>query len=186
MSGIKNPFPKLMMLVQGIKFGKKCSFYGMPVIIQKNKGSIVIGQNVTINSSFTSNFIGLYQRSVIIARDGGRIVIGDNTGLSGATIYARNLIKIGKGTLIGANTKILDNDFHPVDPELRRINPNDSIKSKPVVIGDNVFIGCNTIILKGVTIGDNSVIGAGSVITCDIPAASLAAGNPARIIRSLQ
>ena len=56
---------------------------------------------------------------------------------------------------------------------------------KPVSIGENVFIGCNSIILKGATIGDNTTIGAGSVVSGTIPANCIAAGNPARVIKRL-
>ena len=73
---------------------------------------------------------------------------------------------------------IADNDFHPIKPEGRRYNSNvDDIAAKPVVIGDNVFIGTRSMILKGVNIGENSVIGAGSVVVSDIPAGVVAAGN---------
>jgi acetyltransferase-like isoleucine patch superfamily enzyme len=72
----------------------------------------------------------------------------------------------------------VDSDFHgyPLDE-------NKPAKSAPVDIGDHVFIGARTIILKGVKIGNRSVIGAGSVVTTDIPENCLAAGNPARVIR---
>ena len=168
------------MRLQGIPYGVGCRFVGMPVILKAGGGSMRLGKRVCVNSSFLSNLIGLYQRTIIFARDGGVIEIGDDVGISGATIYARSSIKIGDGTLIGGNTKILDNDFHPVDADVRRENPNAAIPSKPIVIGKNVFIGCNCLILKGVTIGDDAVIGAGSVVTKDVPAGCVAAGNPAK------
>lgn len=113
------------------------------------------------------------------------IEIGDNVGASGVTIYARDSIKIGSNTRIGGNSKILDNDFHPVDPEMRLHASNENMKVRPIVIGENVFIGCNCLILKGTEIGDNTTIGAGSVVTGKIPANCIAAGNPARVIKVL-
>lgn len=177
--------PKLIMNFQKIAYGKRCQFYGLTIMIKSPKGKISIGDGVRIRSSFFSNFIGLYQRSILITKDNGEISIGNRTGMSGVTVYARNKITIGQGCLIGANTKILDNDFHPIDPEIRRVTPGSNIPSKPINIGDNVFVGCNTLILKGVSIGDNSTIGAGSVVTGSIPSNCVAAGNPARVIRYL-
>ena len=89
---------------------------------------------------------------------------------------------------IGGNVRIYDHDFHAVNYLARRDSQLDmtQCKSAPVVIGDDVFIGANSIILKGVTIGDRSIIGAGSVVSLkEIPPDSLVAGNPARILRNL-
>lgn len=95
-------------------------------------------------------------------------------------------IRIGDMCLIGANVTIADTDFHAISPSGRRYN-NDprAISCSPVLIGDNVFLGTGTIVLKGVRIGDNSIIGAGSVVTADIPPNSIAAGNPARVLREI-
>ena len=59
-------------------------------------------------------------------------------------------------------------------------------KTAPIIIGKNCFVGCNTLILKGVAIGDNSTVGAGSVVTKNIPANVIAAGNPAKVIKMLE
>ena len=106
--------------------------------------------------------------------------------MSGVTIYAREGITIGERCVIGGNVKILDNDFHPVDPALRISNPCENYGKAPIVIGNNVFVGCNSLILKGVTIGENSVIGAGSVVCNSVPANCVVAGNPARIVKRLK
>ena len=177
--------PKLMMWVQGIKYGKNCTFHGLPIIAKNKNAAITIGDGCRIRSSFISNLIGLYQRTVICAKGNGTINIGKDVGMSGVTIYAREAITIGDKCLIGANTKILDNDFHPIDPEVRRRTPGEYIASKPITIGENVFIGCNVLILKGVTIGNNSVIGAGSVVVKDIPPNCVGGGNPAKVIKML-
>lgn len=183
MAGIPNPLPKLMMKIQGIKYGKNIKFFGIPVIIKSKDSSIEIGDNLIVNSSFLSNLVGLYSRSIIIARNGGKIEIGSNVGISGTTIYCREKITIGSNTMIGGNTKIVDNDFHPSDPEARAKNPNKNMGIKPVKIGSNVFIGCNCLILKGAEIGSNSTIGAGSVVCGKIPDNCIAAGNPAKIVK---
>lgn len=183
MAGIANPIPKIFIRLQKIKCGKNSRFYGLPVIIKGKNSSISIGDNFTVNSSFLSNLIGLYQRTIIFARDGGHIEIGSNVGLSGVTIYSREAVKIGDNTLVGGNTKIIDNDFHPVDPVLRQQNVSENINKRPINIGNNVFIGCNCLIMKGSDIGENSTIGAGSVVCGKIPPNCIAAGNPAKVIK---
>jgi maltose O-acetyltransferase len=90
-------------------------------------------------------------------------------------------ITIGRDVQIGPNVQLLT-PTHPVDPELRLAKYE---AAKPIVIGDNVWLGGGAIVLAGVSIGDNSVIGAGAVVTRDVPANVVAAGNPARVIRRI-
>lgn len=90
-------------------------------------------------------------------------------------------ITIGEDCQIGPNVQLLT-PTHPVEPQPRR----DRLEAaKPISIGDNVWLGGGAIILPGVTIGDNSVIGAGAVVTRDVPANSVALGNPARVVREI-
>jgi acetyltransferase-like isoleucine patch superfamily enzyme len=175
---------KIFMILNKIKFGEKLKIKGFPVIYKSKKSTLIIGNNVTIKSGFLSNLIGLYQRTIIITRtDNSFIKIGNNVGMSGATIYAREKIVIGDNTLIGANVKILDNDFHPVNNAARLSNDDRFIKSAPVMIGKNCFIGVNSIILKGSTIGDNTIVGAGSIVSGNFGSNLIIGGNPARIIK---
>lgn len=90
-------------------------------------------------------------------------------------------VTIGNDVLIGPGTHIYTAS-HPLDYEARK----NSNLSKPVTIGDNCWIGGQVVICPGVTIGEGSVIGAGSVVTKDIPAHCMAAGNPARVIKNLK
>lgn len=90
-------------------------------------------------------------------------------------------ITIGRDVQIGPNVQLLT-PTHPVEPGPRRAKWE---AAKPIVIGDNVWLGGGAIIMPGVTIGENSVIGAGAVVTKDIPANVVAVGNPARVIRSI-
>ena len=103
-----------------VKYGEKFLLKGLPFIYNRKGSSITIGNNCIIKSSFLSNLVGLYSRTILLTRlPGASIDIGDNVGISGATIYARSSIVIGRNTNIGGNVKILDNDFHPVDPAER-------------------------------------------------------------------
>ena len=184
---------KLIMKATKVKYGKQLLLKGVPVIFNKSGAELTIGDGVTIKSSFLSNLVGLYSRTIIVTRaPGAYIRIGNNVGMSGVTIYARKGIEIGDNTAIGGNTKILDNDFHPIEVEERNRlladeNGGDSelVPSRPIKIGKNCFIGCNAIILKGTELGDGCVVGAGAVVSGKFDANSVIVGNPARVIRTL-
>lgn len=111
---------------------------------------------------------------------GYNITIGESVMLNyGCVILDVCSVSIGDHTLIGPNTHIYT-ACHSLDAQERL---NDVEFGKPVTIGANVWIGGNCCILPGVTIGDNTIIGAGSIVTKDIPANVIAAGNPCRVIR---
>jgi hypothetical protein len=82
--------------------------------------------------------------------------------------------------MFAASSYITDSDWHDIYDRTKTVGT-----SLPVILGDNVWIGDGAKVCKGVTIGDNSVIGAGAIVTSDIPANSIAAGNPARVIKPL-
>lgn len=185
---------KIIMKATKVKYGKRLLLKGLPVIFNKSGASIRIGDNCTIKSSFLSNLVGLYSRTIIVTRaPEAEIVIGNNVGISGATIYARKRITIGDNTCIGGNAKIVDNDFHPIEWQIRNKllsdmrggDATDLIPAKEINIGKNCFIGCNSIILKGSVIGDGCVVGAGAVVSGKFGDNCVIAGNPARVIRYL-
>jgi acetyltransferase-like isoleucine patch superfamily enzyme len=105
--------------------------------------------------------------------------MGANSGASGAVLCAGLSIEIGEGTLIGSGAMILDNDFHILTAGGWREEMRSNARA--IQIGRDVFIGARAIILKGVTIGDRATIGAGSVVTRNVPANCVAAGNPASV-----
>lgn len=181
----KSHLPKLLLRLNKVNYGKNLRLTGWPFIFRFPKSEIIIGENCKINSNFFSNLLGLYQRTILIARDGGRICIGDSVGISGTTIYSRSKVSIGNHSLIGANCKIMDNDMHSLDVEERNNDVFTNLVCKDVIIGNNVFVGCNCIILKGTEIGDNSIVGAGSVVSGKFPENVVIAGNPARVIREV-
>lgn len=185
---------KILMKITKVKYGKNLLLKGVPVIFNKSGANLTIGDNVTVKSSFLSNLVGLYSRTIIVTRaPGAEIIIGNSVGISGATIYARSKIEIDENTCIGGNTKILDNDFHPIEVEARNRLLHDSnggdselVPSKPIRIGKNCFIGCNSIILKGTVLGDGCVVGAGAVVSGKFEDNCVIAGNPARVIKRLK
>lgn len=177
---------KIILKLTKVKYGKSLCLKGVPLIYNKKGATLEIGDECMIKSSFLSNLVGLYSRTIIVTREPkAKIKIGNNVGISGATIYARKEIVIGDNTNIGGNTKILDNDFHPIEVEARMANDREKIGTKPISIGKNCFIGCNSLILKGTQLGDNCVVGAGAVVCGTFDANSVIAGNPARVIRKL-
>ncbi len=168
----------------GCIVGKKFVVDGKLWLWLQKKNSIKIGDNVKINSRFGSNLVGLTNPTIFQCFESGNINIGSGCGLSSVVISARSGISIGCNTIIGGNTRIFDHDFHSIDYSKRSDNKVDqkNVKSIPILIGENVFIGTNVLILKGVKIGDRSVIGAGSVVTTDIDSDQIWAGNPAKKI----
>jgi len=176
--------PRVLLKLNKVKYGKKFRMVGWPFIFRFPKAKITIGDNVKFNSNFWSNLLGINHKTIIIARGSAEVTIGNNVGISGAAIYAHDKIEIGDNCLIGANVKIIDNDFHPIDP-VARLNSDPNIPHAPVTIGKNVFIGMNSIILKGTVIGDNCVVGAGSVVHGKFEDNCIIAGNPARAVKYL-
>jgi len=117
------------------------------------------------------------------------ISIGENTFVNTNCMFIdNNNITIGKNGLIGPYVQIYTAE-HPLKASDRIIKENDKTSyltsSKPVTIGDNVWIGGNSVIFPGVTIGNNVTIGAGSVVTKNIPDDVLAFGNPCKVQRKL-
>jgi acetyltransferase-like isoleucine patch superfamily enzyme len=150
-----------------------------------NKGSIVFGKNLKINSHSLKNIIGGDTRSSIIVKKKASLQIGENFKMSNSAIYCAEKITIGDNVMIGGSCRIWDTDFHPLDSKSRMDNPNEDYSTKPIVIADNVFIGGFSIILKGVVIGDGSIIGAGSVVSKSVPPGEIWGGNPAAFIKKI-
>jgi acetyltransferase-like isoleucine patch superfamily enzyme len=128
----------------------------------------------------------------------GQVTVGDFTLLNGALVMCEDKIDIGSNCLISWNVGMADSDFHPLDPAQRLIDaravapflkdrpPRPKLKTVPVKICDNVWIGMNAIILKGVMVGENSVVAAGSVVTKSVPPNTVVAGNPAVVVKTFQ
>jgi len=132
-------------------------------------GSIQLGFQNRFNSSLNSNLVRLYKLCTISAGKNTVLSIGNHTGFSGVSIYCQSEIAIGDYVNCGGNVGIRDTDFHPLNYEDRRVHDIIKIASWPIYISNNVFIGANSIILKGVKIGDRALIEAESVVTKDIP-----------------
>ena len=168
----------------GVKHGEGLFFLGKTIIRTRHSGEIVIGDNVVFNSQCNTNLVGLLGPTIIDTRGGGRIEVGNNSGFSSVVMSSRSSITIGSDVKVGGNVRILDHDFHSVESDYRRgFEDSAHIRTLPVVIGDDVFIGTNAIILKGSRIGARSIVAAGSVVFgLEIPPDSIIKGNPAQVV----
>lgn len=147
------------------------------------------GSKLTIGSE-----TGIY--AVLVTENSeAEIVIGSRTFIGKSQIISANKIVIGDDVLIAWDCNIYDYNGHAMEWHQRKNDVLDwyhgrpkkwsNILQKSIIIKDKVWIGMGCIILKGVTIGEGAVIGAGSVVTKDVPAWSVVAGNPARVIKTI-
>ncbi len=126
----------------------------------------------------------------------GRISIGRCTMINVAWLICDDLIEIGDHVLISWNAVLMDSYRQSTDPVIRRqqlerfwhdrIEPDEIVQPQPIRIGNAAWIGFDSIILPGVTVGEGSIVGCRSVVTEDVPPYTIAAGNPARIIRQIE
>lgn len=157
----------------------------------ENKTYLTIGKNCIVSGDY------------IFESNEGFISIGDHCFIGGGTFISRSKIEIGDNVTIAWGGTIYDHDSHSVsyldrrkdiDNELEDIRNGrnfilnkdwSNVKTAPIKICNDAWIGMNVVILKGVTIGEGAIIGAGSIVTHDVPAWTMAAGNPAKIIKSI-
>lgn len=183
-------FNRLYFRWKGICFGQNIQVYNK-VYLTGKRGQIIIGDNFHLTSGDCINPLCRNIRGCIHTdKSSSTIVIGNHVGMSSPCIWIHDRLTIGNHVNIGGNCIIMDTDVHQMDYVARRgekvenaDDANTKVQSAPVTIEDNVWIGANCIVLKGVTIGARSIIGAGSIVTKDIPADCIAAGNPCRVIR---
>lgn len=138
--------------------------------LHNERGTFKIGANAEIISGDFAIHYGCH----VNVESGAKLTLQSGYMNSGCWIVCAKSISIGQNVCIANEVIIRDNDAHA-------INGNQSVA--PVAIGDHVWIGTRALILKGVTIGDGAIVAAGSVVTHDVPAHSLVAGVPAKIIK---
>lgn len=184
--GIRRLRAKALLFGVEVGHGVRCSG---PVILGRWPGSrIRIGAECSLVSgsrrcTASTLFAPVRLRTF---SPSAQILLEEGVELSGTSITARSqTIHIGRQTLIGPNCTLVDADFHALWPPETRSREPDPQRDAAVNIGEHVWIGMRSVILKGVTIGNGAIIAAGSVVTRDVPAACLAAGAPARVIKCL-
>lgn len=175
--------------------------------INAKKNSTLIGANhhfsrmtrIILDDGATKKNIilheGAWADGTIHVQNRGVVIMHPHSKIDDTTkILCVDKVEIGAYTAIASGTTICDNNNHPISPSYRkkmRLTPakDDMRKWKhsahsPIIIGENCWIGTNVRICKGVTIGDNSVVAACSVVTKDVPANCIVAGNPAKIVKN--
>ena len=158
----------------------------------QNKNYLTIGANCIVSGQF------------VFESNEGYVKIGEHTYIGGGTFISRSGIEIGNNVTIAWGGTFYDHDSHSLDYMKRRKDIDDElgdirngrnfiqnkdwsdVNSRPIKICDDAWIGMNVIILKGVTVGEGAIVGAGSVVTKDVPAWTVAAGNPARVVKELR
>lgn len=140
----------------------------------------------------------------IFESDEGYVSVGEHSYIGDSSFICRSGIEIGNNVTIAWGGYIYDHDSHSLNYQERRNDIEDelydirtgnnfilhkkwrTVNSKPIKICDDAWIGMNVIILKGVTVGEGAIVGAGSVVTKDVPAWTVVAGNPAQIVKRLK
>ncbi|GEM_PF-391060 len=151
-------------------------------IIQKCPGSrIILREGVTLVSRCEGNVAGVNHPVILATLTKDAVIELTGCGISGSSICAATRVQIGRHSGLGANSSIYDTDFHRIDPvERRRQRSVVEADTAPVILGEDVWVAANVLILKGVTIGDAAVVGAGSVVTRSVAPFEIVAGNPAK------
>ena len=153
----------------------------------KGNNKVILGDNFTLSSGGGYNALARNIKASIELEKNAIIEIGNNVGLSSPCLRIYDYLKIGNNVKIGADVIILDSDGHSLSYKQRRNGSTDrpNAKKSGIIIGNDVLVGTRSIILKGVSIGDRTVIGSGSVVVKSIPSDCIAAGNPCKIIKTL-
>lgn len=164
-------------IIKAIILGKITNFlYRLGCKTLRVDGKLTLSRPAK-NTSIQLGYKVRLRRNVGIYLDGenATLTIGDKTMINRRSeICCKERISIGSSCAISWDVCIMDTDYHFIEGVSN---------TAPVVIGDNVWIGCKSIILKGVTIGDGAVIAAGSVVTSDVPKNCVVGGNPAKILK---
>lgn len=157
--------------------GRKITVGDRP-IFWRGRPTIAVYGSLTVGNDW--KMFGLPYPGRITIGPGAAIKVGNNFGVNyGVEIYAAKSITMGDNTMVGDLVTIYDTAFHSVDE-------GSEPRVAPVTIGDNVWLGRGSLVLPGVTIGDHSVVAAGAVVTKDVPARTVVAGNPARPVREVK
>lgn len=155
---------------KGIEFLFNCSWLKIdpaPSVLAVDKGARL---------EVTNNF-KIFSGAAVYVNKNARLIFGSGYINNNLTLHCFEQIEIGEDVAIAEHVIIRDSDNHIITKN------DDCIMTKPIRIGNHVWIGIRAIILKGVTIGDGAIIAAGAVVTRDVPPCCLAAGVPARVIK---
>jgi acetyltransferase-like isoleucine patch superfamily enzyme len=204
-------FKNLFIKIKGNKELKISAIDNLVSLGQIFIGDNTIYRNLKVNirkKDFAKTFLTIGNDSVIngdfiFENENGIILIGDRTFIGGGGKFISiNNIQVGNDVLISWGCTLMDNNAHSLKWSEREndvlqwkrgIEENkigeykswESVKSAPIIIEDKTWIGFEVVILKGVTIGEGAIVGSRSVVTKDVPAWTIVAGNPAKVVRTI-
>jgi acetyltransferase-like isoleucine patch superfamily enzyme len=169
-------------LPSNVELGRSCFI--------ERKESFQRFRSIQPSGLFLGDRVHVYTWTVFNVEPAGVVVVGDDSVLVGAVFMCAQSIVVGSRVVISYHVTIADCDFHPIDPESRRLDAianapgsdpglRPPLVAKPVVIEDDAWIGVGAIVLKGVRIGRGARVLAGAVVTRDVPPFATVAGNPA-------
>ena len=177
---------RLYLRCWGVEVGSGLILCSFPICRRSRGARIRLGSNVAISNKIDENLVGISHRTVLAAvGEKAELTIGDRVGISGAILFSTCSITIEDYVNIGVGVKIYDSDFHPIDAMARRIHDKSQIKSAPVRICQDAWLGAESMILKGVTVGARSIVAARAVVVKDVPEDCIVAGVPAQIVARL-
>ena len=145
----------------------------------KMVGSLYIAKG----ASLEVDAFDVYAGSRINVNAGAKLSLGSGYMNHDCVIDCFDSISIGHHVVISERVVLRDSDNHTIK-DMEAISSDESAVTAPIVIGDHVWVGMNTIVLKGVTIGEGAVVAAGSVVNKDIPPHCLVAGVPAKVVKT--
>lgn len=161
--------------VARVYIGKYSTICGS-VIAARGKGAIKIGNNCHLSNYYDAP-------NIINSRgNDGCITIGNQCYFNGTIMLSESSIELEKLCMVSDAT-IMDTDAHSID--IDRWSPNAKVRTKPIYIGENAWIGSKSAVLKGVTIGKNSVVGFGTIVRQKVPENVVVIGNPQQIVKHL-
>lgn len=171
---------------RGVKVGQRLAMRQLPLLRVCRGSSIAIGDDCTIHNKTWQNIAGILHKTIIATTDPrAKISIGNKVGISGAIIVASTSIRIEDEVMLGANVKIYDSDFHPLDFHARMGDDAVEVGRGSVVVRRGAWVGADAILLKGAQIGEYAVVGARSVVTGPVERCCVFAGNPAKFVKRL-
>jgi len=189
---IRNLINNLLISRNSAKIKKLVTLKGSSYHFRKTS-SIVLDDGSDRTDIILGDTVWMY--GTLASQNHGKIYFGNNSRIGANSIVgAVKSVQVGDYTAIADYVIIMDNNNHPVNPRdrlyMRTTDEGSPFRkwkysdSKPIVIGKNVWIGTFSRINKGVTIGDNSIVAANSVVTKNVPANSIVAGNPAKVVKT--
>lgn len=179
-------YVRYVRIFRKLKVGNKVRVIGLPIINLDRNSSINLGHGVLLNSFNDDYHVNMCGPIKLYAEGNGTLIeIGELTRIHGSCLHARKRITIGKRCLIAANCNIVDSHGHKAswdNVEKRYLSVDEP---REIVIEDDVWIGCNVIVLPGVRVGKGAIISANSVVKNDVAPFSIVCGNPAvQILRN--